>query len=76
MKRPEAIDGIFSLASGCGVKAVELLPYHILGKSKYVQLGRTYPMGDMPPLDKTELRGYADLGAKRNITVTIRDGAA
>lgn len=73
---PEAIDGILSLASDCGAKAVELLPYHTLGKGKYVQLGRTYPMGDTPPLDKGELRGYADLGAKRNMTVTIRGGAA
>lgn len=73
---PEVIEEILSLASDCGVKAAELLPYHTLGKSKYAQLGRAYPMGDAPPLDQAELEKYAALGDKMNMLVKIRGGAA
>lgn len=73
---PGTIEGILSLASDCGVRAVELLPYHILGKSKYARLGRVYPMGDTPPLEKTELERYVSLGEKKNITVRSCGGAA
>lgn len=69
---PETIEGILSLAADCGVKAVELLPYHVLGKSKYARLGREYSMGDAPPLDKTELQEYAGLGDKMNVELKIR----
>lgn len=68
----KTIGKIFSLASDCGIKVVELLPYHVLGKSKYARLGREYPMGDTPPLEKTEPQEYAGLGDKMNVELKIR----
>ena len=34
------------------LKALDVLPYHTMGKAKYEQLGLEYPLGDTPPLDK------------------------
>ncbi len=34
------------------LKALDVLPYHSMGKSKYNDLGIPYPLGDMPSLDK------------------------
>ena len=67
----EAMEGIFRLAASCGVKAVDLLPYHVLGKSKYARLGRPYPMGDWPALEKQDLLPYGELGEKMGLQVFI-----
>lgn len=34
------------------IKALDVLPYHTLGKTKYKELGIKYPLGDTPALDK------------------------
>lgn len=34
------------------LRALDVLPYHSMGKSKYVELGIEYPLGDMPALDR------------------------
>ncbi len=36
------------------VKALDVLPYHDMGKAKYKTLGIEYPLGDTKPLDKTD----------------------
>ena len=36
------------------LKALDVLPYHTMGKVKYEQLGIDYPLGDTPPLDKED----------------------
>ena len=35
------------------LKALDVLPYHDMAKSKYEQLGMEYPLKDLPPLDKS-----------------------
>ncbi|NTV78206.1 MAG: pyruvate formate lyase-activating protein [Clostridiales bacterium] len=34
------------------LKALDVLPYHDMGKSKYEQMGLEYPLKDVPPMDK------------------------
>lgn len=34
------------------IKALDVLPYHTMGKVKYQQIGMEYPLGDTPALDK------------------------
>ena len=34
------------------LKALDVLPYHTMGKAKYQQLGINYPLGDTPPMTK------------------------
>lgn len=36
------------------VTALDVLPYHVMGKQKYKNLGIEYPLGDIPPLTKEE----------------------
>ena len=36
------------------LKALDVLPYHTMGKVKYEQLGIDYPLGDTPALDKED----------------------
>ncbi len=36
------------------LNAIDVLPYHTMGKAKYEQLGLEYPLGDTPALSKAE----------------------
>lgn len=36
------------------IKALDVLPYHDMGKAKYEKLGIAYPLKDTPPLSKEE----------------------
>ena len=37
------------------LKALDVLPYHTMGKTKYEKLGIDYVLKDTPPMDKTLL---------------------
>lgn len=55
------------LAELTNMKALDVLPYHTMGKVKYERLGMDYPLGDTPPLSKEEAiraRGYIIEGIK------------
>lgn len=43
-----------ALASIKTLKALDVLPYHTMGKAKYQALGLDYPLGDTPPLTSEE----------------------
>ena len=43
------------------LKALDVLPYHDMGKVKYEQLGMEYPLGDTPPLTKAEAAKARDI---------------
>lgn len=45
--------GLF-LGELTNLKALDVLPYHTMGKVKYKNLGMEYPLGDIPPLKKSE----------------------
>ena len=46
------------------LKALDVLPYHTLGRHKYDELGIDYPLGDTPPMTKD--------GAKRARDIIMR----
>lgn len=50
------------------VKALDVLPYHDMGKIKYKELGMDYPLKDMQPLGKDEA-----LAARQMIVKGIKD---
>ncbi len=50
------------------VKALDVLPYHDMGKVKYQELGMDYPLKDVKPLGKDEA-----LAARQIIVKGIRD---
>lgn len=43
------------------LKALDVLPYHDMGKAKYEQLEIDYPLGDTPPLHKSEAAKARDV---------------
>lgn len=49
-------ESLFALGKFIGslknLKALDVLPYHTLGKNKYSELGLEYPLGNLPPLDR------------------------
>lgn len=49
-------DDLFALGEFIGslksLKALDVLPYHTMGKAKYEELKIPYPLADMPPLSK------------------------
>ena len=65
-------DWLYQLGNFIGtlknVKALDVLPYHNMGKSKYENLGMEYPLGDTPPLSKE-----AAVAARKIILSGIRD---
>ncbi|MBR3393441.1 MAG: glycyl-radical enzyme activating protein [Firmicutes bacterium] len=67
----ESLTWIFRLALSCGARQVDLLPYHVLGKSKYVQLGRAYEQEGDKGLDKKELIPFALIGQAMGLEITI-----
>jgi pyruvate formate lyase activating enzyme len=53
------------------VQAIDLLPYHTLGKAKYAALGRAYPRQEQPRLSHQQVEHLAAIVAGRGIAVTI-----
>lgn len=48
-----------------GVEKVELLPYHILGVSKYHALGIPYPLENVPPMEAGRLEQWQQVMANK-----------
>ena len=50
------------------LKALDVLPYHTMGKPKYEKLGKEYPLKDTPAMDKNkaiELKQFILKGIKQ-----------
>lgn len=50
------------------IKALDVLPYHDMGKAKYHSLGITYPLEDTPPMSQAQAAG-----ARKVILQGMRD---
>jgi pyruvate formate lyase activating enzyme len=51
----------------CGLKEINLLPFHRLGASKHNQLGRKYEFEAQPATKPDELRPLADIYSKEGV---------
>lgn len=67
----EELGDLFRLVAKAGVDRAELLPYHVLGRNKYAQLGSECPYGDEEALDKASLRPYIELGKEYGVYVAV-----
>ena len=45
----------FFIGGLSNLKALDVLPYHTMGKSKYEKLGMEYPLKDVPNMDKAKV---------------------
>lgn len=59
------------IASLGSVRGIELLPYHPLGKDKYVRLGRDYQLVDLKKPSPEEMNRIADFFKQNNLSVLI-----
>lgn len=64
------MEGIFRFALSHGVRRVDLLPYHTLGRGKYAKLGREYAL-DAAMLTKEDLLPWKALGESLGLDVGI-----
>jgi len=72
---PVVLDRMFSfLADRTRVRAVELLPFHRLGGTKYAGLGMAYGFSSVANMDAGECAEFARAGRSHGLTVTV--GAA
>lgn len=53
------------------IMGIELLPYHPLGKDKYVRLGRDYALSDLKKPSPEEMNKVAEYFKKNNLSVSI-----
>ncbi|GHT67659.1 hypothetical protein AGMMS50239_31240 [Bacteroidia bacterium] len=67
----QEIENIFNLALRLNVKRVDLLPYHVLGKTKYEQLGRNYSFPYDSMLPKEALIPLKEMGEKMGLEVYL-----
>ncbi len=67
----ETIRTIFQLALKYHIRRVDLLPYHLLGKDKYAQLGKEYTLSHLPFLTQNDLIPLQALGEKMGLQVTL-----
>ncbi len=65
----ELMNQIFDLLISLGIKKVDLLPYHVLGKNKYQQLGIAYPGEMISAISRAECQILERLAASRGLTV-------
>lgn len=65
------IGQIFDFALFYKVKEVDLLPYHDLGRDKYIKLGRKYEMPDIGSAWSNDLVKYAKTGENEGLIVKI-----
>ena len=56
----DAVEDIIAFAKAHSVHAVNLLPYHSLGTTKWYQLQKDYRYGDEPGMKPAELKQYED----------------
>ncbi len=54
-----------------GIQALDLLPYHTLGKTKYKALNRPYPWEGYPLLDEAEVEALVRVAAARGLKVSV-----
>lgn len=54
------------------LKALDVLPYHDMGRVKYEQMGMEYPLGDTPPLTKEQAAKARDI-IMEGIRTRLRD---
>ncbi len=67
----EVLDSIFAIALDNQIAEVHLLPYHVLGKNKYAQLGLRYPYPHTTALDKEELLPFKKHGEALGLKVEL-----
>ena len=69
----ETVEAMFDFLKNqvAPVEAVELLPFHRLGRSKYQGLARTYELGETESLTNDDLRPYEKAGLEMGLPVRI-----
>lgn len=54
-----------------GLRRVDLLPYHELGRAKYARLGRPYRLADLAPPPRSRMEAIADVLRARGLDARV-----
>jgi pyruvate formate lyase activating enzyme len=65
------ITGIYRLALALGLKKIHLLPYHILGKDKYTQIGMEYTFPYDTMIKKSDLFPLKKTGEEMGLNIQV-----
>ena len=65
---PEEIDGLAGFAASLGnIERVDVLPFHELGRSKWVDLGENYTLGDVQPPSQEQIARAVEIFAQHGL---------
>lgn len=67
----KTIEAILDFAKENHIAEVDLLPFHPLGKSKWIRLGKHYAYENDKMMEKEKLFPYVELGRQKGIKVKI-----
>ena len=67
----EEILRVCRAAAGLGIRRVDLLPYHTLGREKYDKLSMDYSLKGIPMMDRKSLYPLGAVGRKLGVEVTV-----
>ncbi|MDF9825596.1 pyruvate formate lyase activating enzyme [Breznakia sp. PF5-3] len=67
---PKTLEAILKYAQTIGIKKVNFLPYHLLGKSKYERMIKPYPWNENT-LNKEDLFPYIDIAKAYDIELKV-----
>lgn len=65
------IEKLIRLASELDVEKISILPYHEWGISKYIKLGRAYPMKGTKPIPEKHLKQIVEKIENSGLKVTV-----
>ena len=62
---------IFKFAKGIKINDIHILPYHHLGKSKYINIGKEYKIKNISLPKKNDLEPFLEMGKNMGLNVSL-----
>ena len=67
----EHLENVAQIATNFGIKKIDLLPFHQLGRHKYEAIGQAYRLKEYPEMDRDRVEEMAEYLRKRRFQVSV-----